>query len=184
MNDPRYYKKHAVNIAPPETYYFLDELKDRVANDKASCNFRSVHSGWNNVTQYEQKGMNELKELVLSKGITTMPPGFEEHDWLKWVQATHYDIEKACDRLLKHVDWLRTVPPEPRLTPLTIRLLQSGCVYLHGRDKCYRPCFVMDGRIMADLAKNQPEMISCEVFNDVFIFLYTYVKKAMLLPGQ
>ena len=74
--------------------------------------------------------------------------------------------------------------PEPRLTNHTIRLLQSGCFYLHGRDKWYRPAFVMDGRVMAQIAKNQPEMITSEVFNEMFQFLYVYVKRVLLLPGH
>ena len=74
-----------------------------------------------------------------------MPPGFVERDWLKWIQASHYDAEKAGEKLLKHITWLQSIPPEPRLTNHTIRLLQSGAFYLHGRDKWYRPCFIMDG---------------------------------------
>jgi hypothetical protein len=42
----------------------------------------------------------------------------------------------------------------------------------------------MDGAIMAELAKTQPEIISAEVFNDMFTFMWVYVKKVILLPGQ
>ena len=35
-----------------------------------------------------------------------MPPGFAERDWLKWIQASHYDAEKAGEKLLKHITWL------------------------------------------------------------------------------
>ena len=55
---------------------------------------------------------------------------------------------------------------------------------MHGRDKWYRPAFVMDGRVMAQIAKNQPEMITSEVFNEMFQFLYVYVKRVLLLPGH
>ena len=94
-----------------------------------------------------------------------MPPNFTEHDWLKWIQSCFYNVEKAGDKLFTHVSWLSAIPPEPRLTNHTIRLLQSGCFYLHGRDKFYRPCFVMDGAVMARMAKQEPDMITSEVFN-------------------
>ena len=113
-----------------------------------------------------------------------MPPGFTERDWLKWIQASFYDVAKAGEKLHKHIEWLSAIQPEPRLTNHTVRLLQSGCFYLHGRDKWYRPCFVMDGRIMADMAKREPEMITSEVFNDMFVFLFAYLKKVILLPGH
>ena len=112
-----------------------------------------------------------------------MPPGFVERDWLKWIQASFYDVNKAGEKLLKHIQWLATIPPEPRVTHRTIRLLQSGCFYLHGRDKWFRPCFVMDGRIMAQMAKQEPEMITADVFNEMFLFLFMYVKRVLLLPG-
>ena len=112
-----------------------------------------------------------------------MPPSFLERDWLKWIQASFYDVEKAEVKLTKHIDWLSAIPVEPHLTTQTMRLLQSGCFYLHGRDKWYRPCFVMDGQIMATIAKREPDMISSEVFSEMFTFLYTYIKKCILLPG-
>lgn len=121
---------------------------------------------------------------IKNKGINVMPPGFIERDWLKWIQASFYDVNKAGEKLVKHIEWLHNMPPEPRLTNHTIRLLQSGCFYLHGRDKWYRPAFVMDGRVMAQIAKNQPEMITSEVFNEMFQFLYVYVKRVLLLPGH
>ena len=42
----------------------------------------------------------------------------------------------------------------------------------------------MDGRIMAEMAKEEPEMITAEVFNDFFQFLFAYVKQTMFIPGQ
>ena len=78
-----------------------------------------------------------------------MPPGFEERDWLKWIQASFYEEAKAGPKVLKHIEWLQNMSPEPRLNDLTLRLLQSGCFYLFGRDKYYRPCFVMDGLLIS-----------------------------------
>ena len=101
-----------------------------------------------------------------------MPPSFQERDWLKWIQASFYDAEKASVKLIKHIEWLSAIPPEPHLTTMTLRLLQSGCFYLFGRDKWYRPAFVMDGQVMARIAKNDPTMISEQVFSDMFTFLY------------
>ena len=37
---------------------------------------------------------------------------------------------------------------------------------------------------MAQVAKKTPEMIAPEVFNEMFQFLFAYLKKVILLPGQ
>ena len=55
---------------------------------------------------------------------------------------------------------------------------------MHGRDKFYRPAFIMDANLMAKLTKEEPEIITVEVFQQMFAFLYVYVKQVMLLPGQ
>lgn len=129
--------------------------------------------------------MNALKEYMRQKKcVEMMPPSFKERDWLKWIQASFYNVEKAGEKLFNHIEWLSAIPPEPRLTNHTIRLLQSGCFYLHGRDKWYRPCFVMDGRIMAEMAKNEPEFITAERFNEMFAFLYRYTQNVLLVPGH
>jgi len=50
-NDPRYYRKYAHNISPPDAYYFIPDRKDSVANDmKNTKNDRRVYFGWKNIT--------------------------------------------------------------------------------------------------------------------------------------
>ena len=112
-----------------------------------------------------------------------MPPGFEWRDWVKWIQSCQYDIPKTGENLYTHISWLKRTGPAPLLTPLSLQLLQSGCFYLHGRDRFYRPCFVIDGDIMSNIARNRPEIITTEVFEEMFVFYYNYLKKVVLLPG-
>ena len=171
-------------MPPPDAYYIVPDRKDAVATTDKTKNDRRVYYGWNNIQEYELNGMRALQNYIAGKGVKKMPPGFVERDWLKWIQASFYDVNKAGEKLYKHLQWLSNIPPEPRLTNYTIRLLQSGCFYLHGRDKWYRPCFIMDGRVMAQMAKQQPEMITSEVFNEMFCYLFMYVKRVLLLPGQ
>ena len=112
-----------------------------------------------------------------------MPVGFEWRDWIKWIQSCQYDVVKTGEKLYAHISWLQKFGPEPRLTPLSLRLLQSGGFYLHGRDRFYRPVFVMDGVILANVARDQPEIISTEVFEEMFVFMFNYLRKVVFLPG-
>lgn len=85
MNDPRYYKKYVHNLAPLEAYYLIPDRKDSVATDVKTQNDRRVYFGWNNVTEYEHRGMQALKRYIKAHGVDVMPPSFEERDWLKWI---------------------------------------------------------------------------------------------------
>lgn len=84
VEDPRYYMKYAINIPPPAAYYFLPDKKDQVATNEETKNDRRVYFGWDNLTQFEKDGMNQLKAFLAQKGCT-VPPSFEERDWLKWI---------------------------------------------------------------------------------------------------
>ena len=42
----------------------------------------------------------------------------------------------------------------------------------------------MDGGVIGRLYKEDPDLASADVFCSLFIFLYNYVKKAMLMPGH
>ena len=99
------------------------------------------------------------------------------------MQSNFYDVPKAGERVVKHLKWLTTIPRSPRLTDNALRLLQSGAFYLHGRDKYYRPCFIMDGGLMAEFAKTSPELVTPEIFQDLFLYMYNYCKNVLFLPG-
>ena len=51
--------------------------------------------------------MNALKSYLRGKGVEAMPPSFAERDWLKWIQANHYDVHKSGEKLFLHVSWLQ-----------------------------------------------------------------------------
>ena len=42
----------------------------------------------------------------------------------------------------------------------------------------------MDGALMASMAKTEPDMITAEVFNEMFVYLFAYMKRVMFIPGQ
>ena len=84
-DDPRYYRKYAHNVAPPEAYHFIPDRKDDVATNNATKNIRFVYFGWNNLTEFELNGVNAFKKAMAEKGIVQMPPNWHERDWLKWI---------------------------------------------------------------------------------------------------
>ena len=83
-----------------------------------------------------------------------------------------------------HWEWLLTLPPEPLLTPLALKCLQSGCFYIHGRDKYFRPTFIIDGAILTRLQKEDPNTVSVETFNVILTFLIRYMREVMFLKGH
>ena len=183
FEDPLYYRKYAHTLPPLESYFIVPDDTEKQNKTMKTNNDRKVYYGWNNLTKFEEQGIENLKKNLAEKKGVQLPPGYDDRDLLKFCQANFFDIEKASTKIIEHFKWLSSLPPEPRLTPMTIRLLQSGCFYIHGRDKNYRPAFIMDANLMAKLNKEQPEILTVDVFQDLFCFLYVYLRQCMLLPG-
>ena len=120
---PGYYKKYAHTVPPIESYYIIPDRQEEVARDEVTKNVRRVYFGWNNITDFERAGMRALQQDIKDRGVDVMPPGFAERDWLKWIQANHYDVAKSGLKLYNHIQWLTSVGPEPRLKNLSLELL-------------------------------------------------------------
>jgi CRAL/TRIO domain len=86
--------------------------------------------------------------------------------------------------VLKHLGWRKDVQPFDRLNQISMRLIQSGCIYIFGRDRHYRPTFVVDGFNMVELAKKEEGVVNGGNLCQAFCFLFNYMKRVMFLPGQ
>ena len=111
-----------------------------------------------------------------------IPEYYADGTLLKYGQAEAWDMKKAGGKLADSLVWLES-PPKVRLTPHSIKLMQTGAFYLFGRDKYYKPTFVMDCEVMVRLLKEDPAYITLDVFLDLFAFLWEYVTRTMFLPG-
>ena len=69
------------------------------------------------------------------------------------------------------------------MTPELLATLQSGVMYIHGRDINYRPIVVMDLERVIALGVSDPEVVGMERMTRTFVYLWNYMKKAMFLPG-
>lgn len=168
---------------PPLILYKVKPPKWDLVNVEGDDNRRAVFFGWNNITEHEIRGVDNVKRwLKVNKGID-IPEGFDDRNILKFVQANFFVIEKAGEKLFNHFNWLASLPPEPKLTNHTLKLLQSGCFYIFGRDRYFRPCLIMDAVVLARLNKEDPDCVESANFTALFIFLYQYLKQVMFLPG-
>lgn len=86
-----------------------------------------------------------MREVLKLEG----PSNFDDREWLKFLQACKHDIKATGAKLAVHWAWVASLSPEPLLTPLALKCLQAGCIYIFGRDRFYRPTFVIDGGALA-----------------------------------
>lgn len=57
-------------------------------------------------------------------------------------------------------------------------------MYIFGRDKYFRPTFVMDGAAIARCQREDPNTITVETFSVMLTFMIRYVRECMFLKGH
>ena len=125
-----------------------------------------------------------MKQTYEKKYKKQIPSWFDDREVLKFYQANHWHKDKSSTCLLKHLNWLATMPRLGTVTQRALKFLHSGCFYIHGRDKDFRPCFIMDAVKMSQMYKMDPNEDWKTVLTECFIFLWQYIKNVMSLPGR
>ena len=96
---------------------------------------------------------------------------------LKFLQSTEYENKKTLVQLLKNKDWKESnIPVIPNKN--IIRILNSGVVYIHGRDNRYRPNIVICSGKFESLTYPFDDL------KNSVVFILEYCINNMLIPGQ
>ena len=138
---------------------------------KNKANRRMVFDGWNNYTQFEAQLVATLKsemrkrhgiDLTKLKKFGPRPDNstISEYDakhivngkdiflnddhLLRFIVARDLKMEDCVKDMLTHLQWRQCNLPMPILQDKTVKLLQYGIVYVHGRTKDLRPIIVLD----------------------------------------
>ncbi len=173
--------KFAHNLPPLECYFHKTErmlLRDTGQQQLG----RKFFFAWNNLTEFELKQIDAIKSRLQADKID-IPASITDRDLLSFLNANFYDLHKAQVQLSGHFKWLSEVAGVT-ITPQIIRLIQSGSMYIFGRDKDYRITLVFDLPKIIHFSKTEPELISPVQIQNSFVFFISYMKRVMLLPGR
>lgn len=78
---------------------------------------------------------------------------------------------------------IRLIVIQHFLSSVCLLLLQNtGFAYVHGRDKYFRPCLVLDSSVVENIRGT--ELFDGEVIAQAGVFILEYVRQNMFLHGQ
>ena len=89
-------------------------------------------------TEFELNQINAIKARLQADKIY-----IPDREILKFLNANFYDLNKAKAQLSSKFKWLSEVA-DVKINPQIIRLIQSGSIYIFGRDKDYKITIVLD----------------------------------------
>jgi hypothetical protein len=172
-----------ISSAPPENAYFFfpkdDDIIELDGGNSKRLN-RKIFEGKDDFYPLERTKLIELKQLLSKeKESLNFPPDWQDHETLRFLQATGHDPAKTINLLKEHLTWKNGFFPIT-LNKNVNEILDSGLIYIHGRDNHFRPVIIINAILYLTLSKLYPY----EDFLLSIIYFIEYIIKTMLIPGQ
>ena len=180
LNDEELLKRHELAIPSNEMYRYFPPKEEVILLDSdPSKNYRFIFNGPKK-TNFEQGKLNEFHEYELKTGKLNYPNEWLESDNMRLLQAAEYDIPKAYGLINDRIKFINNNPKT--INNKIISLLNSGCMFIYGRDHHFRPIIVIS---MTEYKKLiEKNIYSEQDINNSFIYLINYILKYLLIPGQ
>lgn len=132
-------------------------------------------------TEFELNQLEIFKfQMRLKRPDFKIPEFFGDEELIRIILGCKYDMKKAMLGLVSAITWrnINLVDSFRTLFPLCKELLNSGCMYFHGRDHNFRPLLVINVERL-DLKAN-----SVESYCHLLCFLLEFAVQKFMLPGQ
>jgi len=170
---------------PKDAYLFFPAENEKFAGEGKKL-IRWVFEGETTFEPFENQQLDSLYEEFKKQGMIgdgaetqskALPDTWRRSDSLKFLIACSFDINKAIKGIQEYVEWRRaTLPIE--LSPKILEYLNSGFLYMHGRDHRFRPLLVLN------CYKIDPKTVDIDLLLLTMGYFLEYIIHNMLLPGQ
>eukprot|EP01017_Pseudomicrothorax_dubius_P050208 TRINITY_DN9468_c0_g1_i1.p1 TRINITY_DN9468_c0_g1~~TRINITY_DN9468_c0_g1_i1.p1 ORF type:complete len:245 (+),score=33.11 TRINITY_DN9468_c0_g1_i1:110-844(+) len=161
-------------LLPPRD--LLNKIKHHPSNVKKGSREKATRQlFYTPIDEFERERLNILKSNLQSHRIQ-IPADFPDEEMLKFLYATRFDVARCVRMLRLHFEWMGD-PELHRLTGTTMRLVEDGVIYQHGRDFELRPVLVID----LEKVTRRPE--SAEEVNQALSFVLNLIKYHMFVAG-
>ena len=182
IKDPQLYEIFKKSLPPKEAYYYFPKGKEIIElhEKKPEKNNRRIFI---NVpfNKNEQDWLIQYKLIIASHPENKLPEYWNDGLNLAYIYSTECKLQKAYDRMINYFKWYNNFFPlnmQPR--DKCVQLLNTGYLYICGRDHQFRPVIICQPYI---LQKNLENYSTTEILN-ASIFICQYMVNYMLIPGQ
>lgn len=168
-------------VPPRQAYYYFPQGEELIIpHKKPEKALRRIYYN-TPLTELEENWIIEYNKIISSHPENVLPDYWNDAINLRFIYSTECDLDKAYKRMLDYLKWYReTYPLNIQPEDKTIKLLNSGFCYVHGRDHQFRPVIYCQPYI---LQKNEGQFTDTEVVN-ASIFMCQFMANNMLIPGQ
>jgi hypothetical protein len=132
-------------------------------------------------TDFELSQLSAFKSYLSTHAKNLqLPPFFCDEELLRVILGCKFDLKKSLDALISSIEWRSHYLKQSfhSLLPVCKDLLNSGCIYFHGRDCRFRPILVFN------IARLDLSAYSIDSYCALLCFLLEYAVQKLLIPGQ
>ena len=182
IKDPELFEIFKRGIPPKEAYYFFPKGKDVLEehNKKPEKNLRRIFI---NVPflEIENKWLDKYKEIIAKHPENKLPDYWNDGLNLAYIYATECKLEQSYKRMIEYFKWYKSFfPLNIQPGDKVVQVLNSGFLYVFGRDHQYRPLLICQPYILQKCLK----LYSDDDIYNASIFICQYMVNYMMIPGQ
>ena len=182
LNDPKLLDIYNKCLPPKESYYYFPKGEEIITiNNKNPI--KSIRRIFYNTkyTDYENKMLNQLKQIINSHSEFKLPDYFLDYFVLMFVYARGGDLEASYTKMVEYINFCQKIFPF-NITPKSkiVEILNKGFIYVYGRDNRFRPIIVCQSKIFQKYHKDY----QFEELLQATSFMCQFVVNNMFLPGQ
>lgn len=131
-------------------------------------------------TEFELIILEDFKKFLRSQGVQSLPTFYCDEELLRTLLGCKFIFKKAQEAIQAAIGWRRNFMPNGYecLFNRVEGLLNSGTIYIHGRDHRYRPLIVLNA------GKLDLNNYSTENYCLLLCYLLEFTVKNLMLPGH
>jgi len=159
-------------MIPDQAYLYFPGVNDQKTPD----GIRRIFSGNVKFDENEMKMITKFKEHC-RKQSHSLQSNWDDARLLRFLQANHWKIDKTLNAIRDNDASRRERIPAQK-TPFLEKFLHEGIMYIHGRDRMYRPIVVFNAYMI------DPKKAEADDLINGLTYFFEFLINHILLPGQ
>jgi hypothetical protein len=182
INDPDLFEIFKKGLPPKEAYYYFPKGKEIIDLHKKKPEKHNRRIFINvPFLEVENNWLEKFKEIIASHPENKLPEYWNDGLNLAYIYSVECKLDKAYERMINYFKWYKSFfPLNIQPGDNCVKVLNSGFLYIFGRDHQFRPLIICQPYILQDCLNKYSDS---DIMN-ASIFICQYMANYMLIPGQ
>lgn len=167
---------------PEEAYFLFPKYEDQISihPKQNRYNKRNIFAGNVEFIEYEEKKLDKLDQMLSESNLLEqINEFFDRPEKLRFLQGNDYNAKKTVKDIIATTEFRKSLNYPSNQEAINF-IVNSGIVYIHGRDHMFRPIIIY----RPDLFQTNRKKYSVYEFQLSMAYFLDSIIHEMLIPGQ